>query len=292
MSALPLRLPPAPFSLDYALTGAALVSEAYRANRAWKKADRPDPEAFELPASEGLAAFEDVATIWADHRIGPFERSTPVALIGRVGATAYLGFRGTENPSDILVNLELRQRDYDLPKCDDFGPVHGGFMDRYEALRPSLVSELFEGLLARNRCERVVVAGHSMGAGVSTLAVPDLARNALDLDDVALVHYTFGSPRVGSPEFAEAFDRLAASRGQQNAMSYRVANSADPVTSIPPAIVERVLREDPLFQHVGTLVGLSENYGKVPINHHHGRTYCYALEHPENPHNPDAGAED
>ena len=281
MPALPLRLPPAPFDLDQARACARLVGEAYLATRQWEEADKPAPELFAWEPPASLAHCEQAALIWTRTKRGPIECERPVALLVRAGETATLAFRGTENPADLWVNVQVKQRDYAAPNCAGFGPVHEGFMARYLELRASLEAE-FSALSA---VRTLVVAGHSMGAAISTLAVPDLARNFLDLDRQHLVHYSFGSPRVGSPAFARSFDALAGARAWANAMSYRIVNTADAAVHVPPAIIERVLAEDPRYQHLGTPVSLSQNYGELSANHHHSRVYLYALEHPEDPHN-------
>lgn len=284
MVALPLPQPPAPFELAHALESAQLVRTAYRVTKAWEEADSPAPEDFSWEPPPG---YDRCALIWTEPH-GLLGRPRPVALLARTAARCYLAFRGTEDPSDMWTNLKVKQVAYAAPGCADFGQVHEGFMDRYMLLRPNLERELFPEFdhQAGAAASELVVAGHSMGAAVSTLAIPDLAHNLIELEHQRLTHYSFGSPRVGCPAFAAAFDGLALTRGGPKVMSYRLANSEDPTVHVPPAVVKRVLGNEPLYQHVGTPIGFSHNYGSLGLNHHHTRTYLYALEHPDNPRNP------
>jgi hypothetical protein len=275
MSSPPLHLSGPPFDLDRARSCGALISEAYRVAQAWEE-DRVGPEAFEWTPSAELAEFRFADPMWADARgHALFERPQPYALLGFRDGVAYLALRGTSTPEDVITDLRLRQVEYGIPGCAGFGHVHAGFLALWSALREPILAAL-----AAEEPEALVVGGHSMGAAVSTLAIPDLAVNAAPAE---LIHYAFGSPRVGSPTFAAAFHRLAAERDWRSVVSYRFVNSEDAVTHAPPPVRDRLVREDIWWEHVGVPIGFAANYGSLGRNHHFGRCYLHAIEHPDAP---------
>jgi len=125
------------------------------------------------------------------------------------------------------------------------GTHEGSWLD-YRAFRPlvRLFGESATGLareavaaLARNTA--LYVTGHSLGGGLATLCTADLSR------DFEPVLYSFGSPRVGSHDFARWFDRAVASRYSdvaQSLRSWRVHRPRDIVTMVPDKL---------RFRHVG-----------------------------------------
>jgi hypothetical protein len=266
---LALRHPGSPFDIAELRAGAELVGAAYSVTKLWREQDRPTPDSlvWDPPSELGVQRL-----LWASaFERGPFAKSQPFGLIARRGRVVFLALRGTETPSDFVLDVQIRQTDYDVP--GGVGRVHSGFMALYAALREAL----FEQLDALDEVEALVVVGHSMGAGVSTLALPDLARNAgLDLARQRLVHYGLGAPRVGDPSFANALDALASAHDHANAMSYRIVNTADPVPNAPPPVINRLVADDELYQHAGTAVSFSRNHGSAGANHHFSR--CYLAE--------------
>ncbi|WP_428265862.1 lipase family protein [Haliangium sp.] len=263
--------PGPPFNPTQLRVGADLVGAAYSAAKLWREQKRPDPDQLDWEPPVELG-FERL--LWASaFERGPFADPQPLGLIARRDGVVWLALRGTDNPLDFLVDVNIRQTDYAVP--GGVGRVHSGFWSLYEALR----EPLFEQLGSLADVEAVVVVGHSMGAGVSTLAVPDLARNAgLDLGRQTLTHYGLGAPRVGDPAFADALDALAEAHDHANVMSYRIVNTADPITNAPPAVINRLVAEDELYQHAGTVVSFSRNHGSVAANHHFSRCYVATLD--------------
>jgi pimeloyl-ACP methyl ester carboxylesterase len=82
------------------------------------------------------------------------------------------------------------------------------------------------------------VAGHSLGAAVATHAAAYLLNSKIAVSEL----YTFGSPRVGDPKFAEWFSQAF---GAQR-FKARVTHKRDPVPHLPNL--------DWGFQHIGTEV--------------------------------------
>lgn len=162
--------------------------------------------------------------------------------------------------------------------------LHEGISELWAALREPTLAELAR-VGARSPLRGLIVAGHSMGAGTSSLAFCDLARNLESLGG-RVNHYCFGSPRVGDPGFAAAANGLVSSDGRWG-RSYRVHNTADAVVHLPPGLRDKLVGEEVLYQHFGIGVEFSANYGSMAANHSVSRAYLYAVEHPEQPGNPE-----
>lgn len=102
--------------------------------------------------------------------------------------------------------------------------VHRGFKWFYLSLRNEIVDHL-KDLALRHPTANVIVTGHSLGGGAATIAAFDLAITAGLDRHISL--YTFGSPRVGSPEFVNKF--LAS----PNLNNFRIVNQYDVVPTMP-----------------------------------------------------------
>jgi pimeloyl-ACP methyl ester carboxylesterase len=148
-----------------------------------------------------------------------------------------ISIRGTENVWEWIQDFKF------LPI--PFSPVPGGgytedgFTDMYLSFsfspnpQQDFIGELGTLLpLGAN----VIVAGHSLGAALSTLLSLDLAVHS----KANVASFTFASPRVGDLSFGNLFNHVV-----QNA--YRVANRMDIVPKTPPP---------PLYFHVGDEVDL------------------------------------
>lgn len=103
--------------------------------------------------------------------------------------------------------------------------VHGGFAEAYEELRNETMASLH-----KLGCKLIDVTGHSLGAGVATLAAMDLRASGMQVRML----WTFGSPRVGNLAFVKAFMALAEKQGAPVA-SWRVVHFHDPVPQGGPS---------------------------------------------------------
>ncbi|KAM4061870.1 lipase (class 3) domain-containing protein [Hirsutella rhossiliensis] len=71
---------------------------------------------------------------------------------------------------------------------------------------------------------RLLATGHSLGGAVATIAAAYLRADGLSIDV-----YSYGSPRVGNPEFANFVTR-------QPGNTYRITHGTDIVAKVPPLI--------------------------------------------------------
>jgi hypothetical protein len=145
---------------------------------------------------------------------------------------------------------------------------------------------------------KVFVTGHSLGGALATLAACHIKMLGFDVD-----LYTFASPRVGDPTFAANFQGLNC---------YRIANSEDVVTVVPPA-TDRVIGDEMLlsddkgltmgrrktvffleklldllptkifeqtYQHIGTPLYFTNQQKAASTNHNMFLTYREAIHQP------------
>ena len=125
-----------------------------------------------------------------------------------------VAFRGTQPDKwkDIIADANILLAPWPT------GMVHLGFKRAFDAIRPQL-----DTILARLAPGRTLwFCGHSLGAALATLAADHYAATR----GVC----TLGSPRIGNPAFAHAFDSKLAGR------SFRYVNDHDVVTHVPPPI--------------------------------------------------------
>lgn len=105
--------------------------------------------------------------------------------------------------------------------------AHYGFTMAYDELR-----ETIHDAIADLGCTRLVLAGHSLGAAIATIASFDLrAAMGYHVEET----WTFGKPRIGNTEFVTAFGAAAAAQGVSPPL-WRVVHYHDPVPRAPPTI--------------------------------------------------------
>lgn len=140
-----------------------------------------------------------------------------------------LAFRGTQSDKleDILTDAMTTAQPWD-PAHPERGQVHEGFARGCAAVRETVRPVL------KAHGGPLLITGHSLGAGLATLAAADHLDRA-----PALI--TFGSPRVGDAAFAGPLSGLTV---------HRFVDCCDLVTRIPPERFER--RE--IEQFLGELI--------------------------------------
>lgn len=146
--------------------------------------------------------------------------------------TVVVTFRGTSDVEDWLHDFDFLPEAY--KPVANYGTVHQGFQLVYLSVADSVRSLL---LTAKGNCKRLILTGHSLGAGLSELAAPDVLHNS-GLSVPPEVQ-NFAGPRAGHPDFANVFD-------VEIDVCFRVVNVWDIVPRVPPALA--------LFEHVGLAV--------------------------------------
>jgi len=269
MTSMPILLPPQPFDLADCVTCSDLVNISYNMYADWISAKKPAQKDFHWnpPNSE----FKFSPLIWGKTKeLWIFKHAEPFALIASNKTQVFVVFRGTESTEDWLVDGDADQTTYDLVK--HYGKVHHGFFKLYKSIRESLLQTLKETMVNAD-IKQLFITGHSLGSGLSTLAVPDILNQPFIIDNTALTidHFNLASPRVGDPEFTSALN-------QGRANNYRVVNTSDIVPTLPPSILGR-----DLYQHIGTAVTFTAQYGTYAGNHSSLNSYHYALKNTQQP---------
>ena len=136
-------------------------------------------------------------------------------------------FRGTISNADWDTDLDFVQDDAsDICKgCE----VHGGFLGSWRGVR-SIVLETWSGLQKQYAGYNTIVTGHSLGGAIANLCAAELTKNSTSKGSISL--YTYGSPRVGNPTFANFITSTLESN------NYRVTHLNDPVPRLPGRFFE------------------------------------------------------
>ncbi|MEK4048258.1 lipase family protein [Paenibacillus sp. FSL H8-0048] len=163
-----------------------------------------------------------------------------------------IAWRGSISTNDWLSNMNAAQKKFKY--IQEPCMTHRGFTDIYASARDAILSVL--GTLSPEKT--LYVTGHSLGGALATLCTLDIAANSAF---TAPRLYTYGSPRVGDPDFAKAFSRYVRS-------SYRYANLFDVTTYVPPTVYKLPKQKTKYYYtHVHTLKTLSFQNGSPELNH-------------------------
>ena len=143
-----------------------------------------------------------------------------------------VSFRGSLNLANWMADLDFRLQEWPLGELQNAEwckgcRAHKGFTNAYDEIRKDVHASIEE-----LGCTRLVVAGHSLGAAVATIASFDL-RSAMKYQVEAT--WAFGLPRIGNRKFVESFEAGAASQGVSPPI-WRVVHYHDPVPRLPPSV--------------------------------------------------------
>jgi hypothetical protein len=194
---------------------------------------------------ETPASFNPIEDLFKDYPMG-------FVATSKDGKNAYLIFRGTVTKQEFLKDAKIALQPYISP---NWGYVALGFLEVYLACRESFIKVL-AGLKPEMN---FYISGHSLGGALSVLAFPDVVKTTSFKTPTL---YNFGCPRVGDNGFVTAFNAIPSK-------VFRVVNSSDLVTTIPPPA--------PIYySHVDTPVEFNQQLNNVGLNHSMD-TYIAAL---------------
>jgi len=168
---------------------------------------------------------------------GLFPHLEPFGFICRDEKSLYIVFRGTESTHDWLTNSDVDQVNH------SYGKVHSGFEKLYNQMAGTIGSTV-----AKNTGFKIVVAGHSLGGSLATLA-------AFSLSAFNPTLYTFASPRVGDTDFAKNFNGAVPNAN-------RIINTEDIVPTLPLPVCA-----DTEYCHAGKPICFTFNSGTIVGNH-------------------------
>lgn len=147
----------------------------------------------------------------------------PIAFVATAGPAVYVVFRGTKTISEWIADATLTQESYGY--VSDGGKTETGFTRVYDTVHDGIV-ETVNTLAAGGEYDTVYVTGHSLGAALAILAVPEIAARTPFTRPIL---YNFAGPRAGDPTFAARYGGLVGA-------SWRVVNTNDEVPMLPKAI--------------------------------------------------------
>ncbi|MGK7895669.1 MAG: hypothetical protein AB4372_19150 [Xenococcus sp. (in: cyanobacteria)] len=155
-----------------------------------------------------------------------------------------LVFRGTQQKLDWLANAKLHQETWTATR--KIGKVHVGFYEAFASVCSKMEDYIKQ---LRTKDQPIWVTGHSLGGALTTLACAHIELQMPDDYRVAGA-YTFGQPRVGNDDFADAFDERLKGR------FFRIMNQNDIVCVVPSKILvqpSKLIVPKPIrYKHVGT----------------------------------------
>jgi len=145
----------------------------------------------------------------------------PIAFIATKGDAIYLVFRGTDTPTEDILDAEISQTPYTF--VANGGSVEYGFNQLYEQIHAGIIADMLD-LIDSGNYSTIYVTGHSLGAGLAVMVVPELADQSSTLPTIL---YTFAGPAVGNRAFKALYETSLEG-------SFRVANTNDVVPKLPP----------------------------------------------------------
>ncbi len=183
-------------------------------------------------------AYENEDTVkaqvknWGFKKFKFFDYEGTQAFIAARKEFILVAFRGTEPTKlrDLMSDADLRKTP------GPGGEVHTGFLKALNQVMEGVRWTIKE---YKNEYAKKIkgapnklppslwFTGHSLGAGLATLAVAKLRIENEDLEESIHGLYTFGSPRVGDKTFADKFN--ANFKNQ----AFRMVNNNDVVTRVP-----------------------------------------------------------
>lgn len=142
-----------------------------------------------------------------------FDENGTQAILASNGKHLVLAFRGTEANSikDIKADANAKIR-----HCETGGKIHSGFDNAFKQVSSAIQATLNK---TEYKTMPLFITGHSLGGALATVAAKKLSHKG----GIAAC-YTFGSPRVGNEKWISNI----------KVPIYRLVNSADCVTMLPP----------------------------------------------------------
>lgn len=120
----------------------------------------------------------------------------------------------------------------------------------------------------QNTVKKVIVTGHSLGAGLCSLLALDIAASIPDID---VYNYNFASPRIGSQEWKSTYEK----KFDLESRTFRIANYYDFVPTLPPEFLG--------YDHVGMKFLIAFYVENAlfphPVSRHSMNNYQVVLNH-------------
>lgn len=176
----------------------------------------------QLAYEDEIDKIDTVLALWEGRRLATFNPPavSVLPITGTRGLVAdarggrVLAFAGTDP-------LNLAHWLTDINFVQNADGIHRGFDAALDAAWESVAA----ALRGADPGRPLLVVGHSLGGALAVLAAHRIRTELGLVPEV----YTFGMPRVGSPEFAAAYNAAAGDR------TYRLVHGEDVVPTVPPS---------------------------------------------------------
>jgi len=197
--------PPAPFDLDEAIEMMGLCLQSYQMLIDFKSGTE-----FTLPEPYTL-----ITQFMSDEKV-PLHEDVPLAYIAKDDNNLYLVFRGTKTIDEWIADADFKLIPYPMGNTNAMS--ERGFTNLYTSMG------IIEALNNLDGFDNLYVTGHSLGAALAVVAIPDIIKKTKYKNPIM---YSFAGPRVGDQNFKNLYDGL-------NIVSWRVFNTNDVVPKLPP----------------------------------------------------------
>lgn len=225
-----------PFDLDLALELGRLCLQSYQ-----MLTDFNNGTTFTLPAPYTLV--NQYLTNESFNGVSAAGVALPIAFIATKDDNIYVVFRGTVTIIEWIEDAMVAQVPYTF--VSDGGMTEQGFTGVYATINQAMLQEV-QQLAQTGNYNNLFITGHSLGAALAVVAVPDFVAHTPFKQPVM---YNFAGPRVGDPKFSnEVYNAL-------DINSIRVANTNDLVPTLPPILVEVLVNnqfETFFYEHIDT----------------------------------------
>lgn len=152
-------------------------------------------------------------------------------------------FRGTDSAANLRVDVSALKTGVANRRGSKGPRVHEGFHRAYYFGGVAKELELrISELTTQNPEFDLYLMGHSLGGALATILAYRLLRLAIIPEEMHVNLFTFGAPRVGSPDFVSELDSFSQLRG------FRFVHRGDVVPRLPMIN----------YQHHGTLIWLRD----------------------------------
>jgi hypothetical protein len=202
--------------------------------------------------------------------------TTTFGVVWQNNKTVWVAYRGTLNFEEVIFDLEYGQNKITKDSIihNTGGPlkglfetqthqvgIHQGFIDAYKDVKHTLLK-----VLHKAKPDKVIVCGHSLGAGVSVVTALDLVATGYNP-----AVYTFGSPRIGGIELCDLIPSIFP--------VFRHVNLSDMVPTVPPAAAPNFSNPDEpfIYSHCGIPLYYDLNWQSLG-NNHAMANYIHAFE--------------
>jgi Lipase (class 3) len=171
--------------------------------------------------------FEEVTELTHDRRKKVF------GFVAKKGRDAFIIIRGTRTAYEWYNNTAIKYDKYISVNGKKWGITTKGFYSIYLDIREEIKAVLKTLINA----DSIFIAGHSLGAALATLTIPDLIDS--EIDPAKIIVYTFASPRCGDRE-------LVTKLNHSGVQHWRIANTEDIVPTLPGATANIFSPERPV----------------------------------------------